>query len=162
MSYLGFNPSISQGNLNRIATHVVVPSYPALAVSAGYMGKQQAQVTIEGPSTTQIPTATGFTNSPEPFVMAQVVINLLRSQSLAATWFAQFQSQCYLGNVVTFSDSTVFPSITIPQCSIIDFDPGPYDGQDPTVKVTVKGIFYVNSMLWSSVTGSSGLLSAAT
>jgi hypothetical protein len=162
MSFLGFNPSVTQGNLNRIATHVVVPNFPQLAASAGYMGKGQAHVSIEGPFVNQIETATGIVNSPKPFVMGQIVISLLRSQSLANAWILQAQSASYIGPVIAYSDSSVFASITLTQCSIIDFDPGPYDGSSPETSVTIKGTFYINSTMWATLTGASGLLAAIT
>jgi hypothetical protein len=152
----GFNPLVTQGNLNRVATHVVVASYPGLSVNAGYMGKSLAVVTLEGPFTDQIETATGIVNSPKPFVMAQIVVSLLRSQIVASSWIAQAQAGTYLGTVVAYPDSNVFPPIALTNASIIDIDPGAFDGMDPTTKATVKGTFYINANLWASLTGPAG------
>jgi hypothetical protein len=161
MAGTGFNPNIVQGNLNRVATHIVVTSFTALNVTASYMTKDQAKLTIDGPFVDQIETATGIINSPKPFVMGTIVINLLRSQSLANLWIQQALSQCYLGQIVAYSDSSVFDALTITQASIVDFDPGPYNGENPAVPVTVKGTFPINSALWATLTGSSGLLPVA-
>ena len=158
MAGVGYNPSVFQGNLNRLSSHIVVPTLPALNVTASYFGKSQAKLTFDGPSTDQIPTATGIVNSPHPYVMAQCVLSLLRSQSLANAWINQFITNCYIDTLQAFSDSSVFESLTITQASIMDFDPGAFDGQDPTVTVTIKGTFFINSSLWATLTGSSGLL----
>jgi hypothetical protein len=150
----GLNPLTTQGNLNRVATHVVVPDFPQLNVTAGYMAKGQAVVTFEGPFVQQIGTATGNVNSPEPYVMATLVINLLRSQALSNLWIAQAQSTGTIGTVEVYPDSTTMQPLLISNCSIQDYEPGAFDGADPTVKVTVKGTFYVNSLMWASLTGS--------
>ena len=147
----GFNPMAIQGMLNRVRPHIVVPDFPQLNATASYMSKSLAQLTFDGPFVDQIPTATGIVNSPAAFVMAQIVINLLRSQSLATLWIAQAQVEATIGTVVIHSDSTVFPALTLSDCSIIEADPGAYDGMDPTTKITVKGTFYTNSFLWAAV-----------
>jgi len=158
----GFPPLTTQGNLNRVATHIVVVSQPQLNATAATMGKSLAVATFEGPFTDQIETATGIVNSPKPFVMAQIVVNLLRSQSLAAQWIAQAQAGTYLGTVIAYPDSNVFPPISLTNASITDLDPGAFDGMDPITKVTMKGTFYINANLWAALTGSSGLVSPAT
>lgn len=150
----GFAPLTVQGNLNRVATHVVVTDFPQLSVSAGYMAKAQAVVTFEGPFVQQIGTATGVVNSPEPYVMATIVINLLRSQALANNWIEQLADNATIGTVEVYPDSTTMDPIVIQNCSIQDYEPGPFDGSDPTVKVTLKGSFQTNSSMWASLTGS--------
>lgn len=149
----GLNPLTSQGNLNRVATHIVVPSFPALQVQPGYMAKSQAVVTFDGPFVQQIGSATGVVNSPEPYVMAQVVISLLRSQSLANLWIVQCTTNATIGTVECYADSTTMQPIQLSNCSIQGYDPGAFDGADPTVRVTVKGTFYTNSSMWASLTG---------
>jgi len=144
-----FAPLTAQGLLNRVRTHIVVPGNTSLNATAAYMGKSQAVLTFEGPFVQQPETATGIVNSPQPYVMAQIVLSLLRSQALAALWIAQAQSDSTLGNVVAYSDSANFPSVTLANCSITEVDPGAFDGVDPTTKVTIKGVFYTNSSMWA-------------
>ncbi|MHB8406242.1 MAG: hypothetical protein ACYDCJ_12545 [Gammaproteobacteria bacterium] len=147
----GFNPLAYQGLLNRVLTHVVVTNFQGLNVTASFMSRALTSLTLEGDFTRQEPTATGIVNSPEPFVMGQLVVSILRSQSLASAWLAQMQSSTILGDVVTYSDSTVFPAITLRNCSLISIDPGPYDGQDPTTKITIKGVLPINASLWAGI-----------
>ena len=147
----GFAPLTTQGQLNRVLTHIVVPGFPQLSVTAPYMSKSLALLSFDGPFVDQIGTATGIVNSPVPFVMGQIVVNLLRSQSLSSLWIAQVQVASIIGTVVAYPDSTVFPAIPLSNCSIIDVDPGAYDGADPTTKITMKGVFYTNADLWSGL-----------
>ena len=145
----GFPPITTQGNLNRVLTHVVVPGAPQLSVTAPFMAKTMASVTFDGPFVDQIPTATGVVNSPAPYVMGQVVFNILRSQAIAAEWIARLQLQSTLGAITIFSDSTVFPELVLENASVIDVTPGAFDGTDPTTQITVKGVFLINAALWA-------------
>ena len=147
----GFNPITGQGLLNRVLVHTIVPLFPQLTVTSPYMGKSQAVLTLDGPFVHQIGTATGLVNSPEPYVMGQLVISLLRSQALAGLWVAQAGITSVIGAVTVYSDSTEFPVITLADSSIIDIDPGAFDGQDPVTKVTVKGLYYTNASLWAGL-----------
>ena len=149
----GFPPLTQQGNLNRIITQITVAGNTALNVDASYMAKGQAVMTFEGPFTDQIGTATSIVNSPLPYVFGQIVINLLRSQSLWNVWLAQAQVNTFLGNVVAWPDSTSMAPITLTQTSITNVDPGAFDGVDPAARVTVRGTFTVNASLWASLTG---------
>ncbi len=147
----GFNPLTQQGLLNRVLTHIIVPLFPQLTVTAPFMAKSQAVLTFDGPFVHQIGTGTGLVNSPEPYVMAQINISLLRSQSVSALWLAQAQIEGVIGLVTAYSDSTTFPAVTLANCSITEIDPGAFDGQDPATRVTVKGLFYTNASLWAGI-----------
>lgn len=143
------HPLIQQGTLNRVRCSVVVANFTNLNVTAPYMGKQMARLTYEGDFTEQIGTATGGVNSPEPYVWASIAMNLLRTQNLAAQWMAQAQDTTAIGPVTIYSDTSAFPAISLDNASIRNIDPGAFDGSDPVVRVTVRGIFYVNNELWS-------------
>jgi hypothetical protein len=146
----GFNPLIAQGVLNKIRPHVVVPGNTALNAVASNMAKSQVVLTFEGPFVNQPETATGIVNARQPFVMAQIVVALLRPQPLAAAWVQQAQSDSVLGNVVVYSDAANFPEITLATSSITEIDPGAYDGVDPATKITIKGVFYINADMWAA------------
>jgi hypothetical protein len=148
-----FNPQVVQGNLNKLYTSVFVPNFPALNVTAPYMSKAGTHLSFDGTFVNQLPTMTGIVPSPEPFIMAEIAINLLRSQGLAAAWFAQLQSLAIIGPVTICSDSTAFGQTTVSQCSVMSVDPGPFDGTDPTFKITVKGVLYINNQMWTGVSG---------
>jgi len=149
----GLNPLTNQGLLNRLITHVTVSGYPNLNIQSSYMGKAMATVTFEGDNVDQIGTATAYVPSPNPYVMAQAVVSTLRTQTLASAWLAQMQTNAQVGDVTIFYDSTTFAPITISNCSLFNVDPGPSDGTNPEMKITLKGIYYVNSVLWAATPG---------
>lgn len=148
MSFLLGNPLTRQGNLNRILPHVLVANFPQLNVTSPFMAKSQVVVTFDGPFVNQIPTATGIVPSPEPFVMAQVVVSLLRSQSLWNLWVAQTQVNSVIGQVTAYSDSNTFGAVTLQECAITEIEPGAFDGGDPSARVTIRGKFITNNDMW--------------
>lgn len=148
-----YNPIAQQGILNRVATHIVITSFPELNVNAGFMAKAQVDVTFEGDMTDQIDTATGIVVSGIPFVKASMTFALLRSQPLAALWLAQTQLSTNLGTVNVYGDAPgILPAITITNASIMTQRAGAFNGEDPAYNVTVRGTFYINNELWLGIT----------
>lgn len=145
----GTNPQIPQGNLNRVRVHLVFPSYPALNIASSYMGQSFASINFEGPFVEQIATATGIINSPEPYVMMNVNVGIIRTNPLAAAWLTQMLATSIIGNAVVHSDTSAFPAITAVNTSVREYDPGAFDGKDGVLKLSLRGVFYTNSQLWT-------------
>ncbi len=143
------NPIVQQGTLNRVRASVVVPSYTNLNIDSSHMSRKFVTVTFDEDFVDQPMTATGIVNSPAPYVMATISVGILRTQSLSASWFTQAQTQSVLGRITVHPDTTTFPQITAYNCSILRLEPGAQDGTDPTVDLTIRGIFYPNSDLWN-------------
>jgi hypothetical protein len=150
---VSFLPQVIQGNLNRAAVHIVVNSYPALSLTASTMSKGQAHLTYEGDAVTQIGTATGIIDSPEPYLMTTLVVNILRTQPVANAWLLQQQSSATIGTVEVYPDATSYSPTVIQNCAIQNIDPGPYDGSDPTVRITMRGQVQINSSMWAGLIG---------
>ena len=140
---------IAQGSLNRLKSSVVIASNSALNITSAYMGKSFVTVTFDGDFDRLIDTATGAVTSPEPYVAATVVVSLLRTQSLSTAWLTQAKTTSDLGNISIFPDSVAFPEIDLVNCVIQHIDPGAFDGLDPAVRLTLRGIFYINNNLWT-------------
>jgi hypothetical protein len=143
------NPQIPQGVLNRVLTAILIPSNTALNITAPYMAKGFAKLEFEGDWTGQIGTGTGIVSSPEPYIMARVTVNLLRTQALAANWVAQGQQATYIGQVNVHSDTSTFPITTMTDTSIFQLDPGAMDGTDPVVRMILRGSYPINAALWT-------------
>ena len=137
------------GTLNRTLTHVTFASYPALNITIANMGKSMANLTFEGDFTQQPEVAVGVVTSPEPYVMATVTVSVLRTQALGASWLAQINNTSTLGNMTLYPDTVAFPSITLVTTVVTKFDPGAYDGTDPVIKMTLRGVYYPNNALWA-------------
>jgi len=48
-----------------------------------------------------------------------------------------------------YSDSAAWDPIPLANAQIQNLDPGAFDGTDPTVRLVLRGIYYVNSALWN-------------
>lgn len=144
-------PAVTQGTLNRVRCSIVVPNTPTLNITAPYMGKNFATITFEGDFSKLIGTGTGAVVSPEPYVMGTIVVGILRTQSLAASWRTQWESQGSIGSVIIHSDTSSFPAFQLDTCVIQHFDPTAYDGEDPVSRLTIMGVYAINSDLWNLV-----------
>ena len=149
---MSFLPGIVQGNLNRAAVHIVVTSNTNLTLTASDMAKGQAHLTYDGDTITQIGTATGVVNSPEPWLPTTLTVNILRTQPVANAWQLQMLNNCVIGTVEAYSDSTSYAPTIIQNCALM-LDPGQWDGTDPVVKITLKGQIQINASMWASLTG---------
>lgn len=141
---------VPQGTLNRLRSSVVIPSFPSLSITAPYMGKSFVKIAFDSAFGELIPTATGGVTSPEPYVMTTISVSVLKTQALGAAWMAAALLNCNIGPVSVWPDSTAYPVLTFQNCILKTKDIGAYDGTDPIVRLTIGGIFYVNSELWQS------------
>lgn len=141
---------VPQGTLNRLSSSVIVPSFLFLNITAPYMGKSFVKISFEGQFGELINTATGGVTSPEPYVMATVTVSVLKTQALGAAWMAAGLLNCNIGPITVTPDSSAYPALTFQNCILANQDIGAYDGTDPVVRLTIKGIFYVNSELWAA------------
>jgi len=144
------HPLVTQGTLNRLRASVIVPGFTSLNVSSQYMGKNFVSVEPEGDFALLIETATGAITSPEPYCFMNVTVDLLRTQSLSQSWLTQAETTAVLGDVSIHPDTTAFDSIDISETIIQKVTPGVFDGQDPIVRVNLRGVFYLNNNLWTS------------
>ncbi len=145
----GSNSLPALGTLNRALTHLTFASFPSLNVVPANMSKRYALLNFEGVFVEQLDVAVGTVPSPEPYVMGVVSFDLLKTQSLAASWLAQLQSSGTLGTMVVYNDTTTFPAVTLSTTVVRGFDPDAMDGMNPVIKVTARGVFYINNSMWS-------------
>jgi hypothetical protein len=144
------NPLIDQGILNRLRGAVTVTNAPELNVTAPFLARAGIRLSLEGETSTGIPTMTGVVQSPEPFQMAMVTVALLRSQGLGNLYKQRMERNVLLGPVVVRPDSTALGRYYFENCSIASIGELPFDGADPAMAVTIRGIYYLNSALWNA------------
>lgn len=143
------NPLIAQGVLNRLRASATFADFPALNVSASYLGKEGISINLEGPTSQALDTQTGVVQSPEPYVKVRITMHLLRSQALSAVYKAQIESDCTVGNLTIRPDATTLPDYTFVNCAITSSPSMGFAGQDPSFTVELTGIYYVNNSLWN-------------
>lgn len=142
------NPMIPQGTINRVRGSIVVPSFPALNVTAGYLSKKLITLMPETNAVEQEDTVTGFVNNPEVRVPYTITVGLLRTQSLFEAWQTQMKTQAPIGRIVVHSDTSAFPAVTVHNVSILKCTPGQF-GVESDSELLMRGYVYVNNYLWN-------------
>ena len=143
------NPLVDQGTLNRLRATVTVPNSTELNVTPSFLGVAGISMNLEGEVTRNLQTMAGTVTSPEPYQMASVVMNLLRTQGLSATYKARMETNSVIGPVTVRPDAATLPDYTFQNCSIESVRELNLSGQDPGFVVTLKGYYPLNSALWN-------------
>lgn len=143
------NPLLNLGQLNRVRASIVFPSVTAINITSSQMGKRFVSLTFDEDFATQIQEGVGIITSQEPYVMATVTTDVLRTLPLAQAIIAQVEANSYVGTVKIHSDTSAFPVRTVHSASIMKADPGAYDGVSGVLALVIRGIFYPNNDLWN-------------
>lgn len=141
---------IDQGLLNRLRASVVYAAFPELGIIANNLTKSGIVVSFEGDAAQKIGTMTGAVDSPEPYVMINVEIHMLRTQALAAAYKQQIETNTSLGSINVISDTNTLPDYQIEGVVLLGVSGLTYDGNNPDFSVRLKGIYNVNAELWAS------------
>lgn len=143
------NPLVSQGSLNRLRASVIWPAFPALNVTAPFLGKEGIRLALEGEATVFIETMTGAVTSPQPYQLIALTINLIKSQPLAEAYKSQVELSALLGDGVVRPDATPLSPYQLTNCSIQNVRELNFDGSDAGYAVALKGYYNINSALWN-------------
>jgi hypothetical protein len=142
---------IPQGTLNRVRCSVVFSNFPNLNITSPYMSKTFARISFSGVYNNLIPTATGAVSSPEPYVMGSISVGVLRTQPLGAAFQEQALITTNVGPFTVYSDTSNFDPYYFDNGILSVLDPGPFDGTNPEVHLTLMGVYYINSTLWDQL-----------
>lgn len=143
------SPFVQQGTLNRLRGSVVYASNQTLNVTAPYLSKEGISIAFEGDAGMLIPTLTGGVTSPEPYQIATVTINLVKSQALANVYKEQFETNVNVGDVSVIADSAALTDYELQNCVLKGVRDITFDGNQAGFVVTLQGIYQVNSALWA-------------
>lgn len=143
------NPMISPGVLNRVRASVKFTDHPELNVSASYLAKEGVEISFQGNIVEPLPAMTGVVQSPQPYVLAQAKIHLLRSQAMAAQYKNQIEEDGIVGDVRLYTDSSTFGEFDLVNTAITSVGDMTFAGGDPGVVITLTGTYYVNSAMWN-------------
>jgi hypothetical protein len=143
------NPMIPQGTLTRRRGSVKFVSNPQLNVTASYLVKDGIEIALEGEATTVIPTMVGVVTSPDPYMIAAVTINILKTNGLAATYKSQMENSTVIGDIVITPDTSALPTYYVNNASIVDVRPMKINGEEAGWSITLRGYYNINNTLWS-------------
>lgn len=145
------NPLVDQGTLNRLIGSVSVPSFPALNITASYLGKEGINLALEGSATTHIEVMVGNVLSGEPYRMCSVTVELLKSQALADAWKRQEELLSLIGDITVRPDTKTLSPYQIVNCGIDGVRDLKFNGTVAGYAVMIKGIYRVNSSLFDLI-----------
>lgn len=143
------NPMISAGTLNRVRASVKYTDHSELNVSASYLAKEGVEITFQGNIVESLQAMTGVVQSPQPYLLSQVKIHLLRSQTLATQYKKQWEKDGLVGGIRLYTDSNTFGEFDLSNVAITSVADMSFNGGEPGVVITLTGTYYVNSDMWN-------------
>lgn len=143
------NPNVAQGTLNRLRASVLWTNFPALNITAPFVGEEAIRLAFEGESTVFIDTMTGAVTSPEPYLKVNVTAHLLKSQQLSDLYKQQMEQSSLLGDGIVRPDATTLSPWPITNCAIQSVRELNFNGKDAGYAVTIKGYYVINANLWN-------------
>lgn len=144
------NPLITQGTISRIRGSVVIPGFPALNVTAPYLGKAGIRLSLQGGTTVYLPQMTGAVTSQEPYMQVEVTMSLLKSQALSDIYKRQIELSSLLGEITVRPDAITLGVYTFYNCSIMDAGPEiSFAGDDAAFPIKIGGLYNINSAMWN-------------
>lgn len=143
------NPMISAGTLNRVRASVKYTDHSELNVSASYLAKEGVEITFQGNIVESLQAMTGVVQSPQPYLLSQVKIHLLRSQALATLYKKQWEKDGLVGGIRLYTDSNTFGEFDLSNVAITSVADMSFNGGEPGVVITLTGTYYVNSDMWN-------------
>jgi hypothetical protein len=148
------NPLVSQGTLNRVSASVSWASFPNLNVTSSFLNRDGISLSLDGDATRYLPAMTGAVTSPEPYQMATLTINLLKTQFLAPLYKAQMEDSTLLGNVTVRPDVPVgsggLPPYDLVNMAIESVREQRYSGEDAGWTVVCRGYYILNNSLFNT------------
>lgn len=144
------NPQVVQGTLNRLLASVVYADYQNLNVTSSYLAREAISLSFDGDTSLLLGTMTGAVTSPEPYIFGTVTIHLLRTQNLGNAYKTQIETNTTLGSVTIYPDSTALSAFQLNNCVLMSIQETAFDGQQAGLIVRVRGVYAINSALFSA------------
>jgi len=146
------NPNVPLGTLNRLKASVVWNDFPALNITASFLGREGIRLAPEGVVTLAIPAMSGVVQSPEPYQLVRVTLSLLKSQGLADLYKAQMELNTLLGQCTVRPDvaeNAGLGPFQFDNCAIDTIGELQFSGENAAYPVVLNATYYVNSQLWN-------------
>lgn len=144
----GTNPMVAQGVLNRVRGALSITDYPALNITAPYLGREGISMRPSTNATDVLPTMTGTVGSQAVYQQVDVTIHMLKTQAMGASWQAQIADTTALGEMTLVSDASTFGDYTIYNGFIVGFGDVSANGSDAGYVLNISGYINVNNKLW--------------
>lgn len=144
------SPQTAQGVLNRLRGSITFPLFPSLNITASFLGDEGINLTPGGDTADILPTMTGTVQSPAPYQMYTVEVQLLKTQSFSDLFKRKIELDTNVGNFVVRPDASTLSNYTIQNGVITNAGPGRLNGRDVGYRVTLVGYYLVNASLYTN------------
>jgi hypothetical protein len=145
------NPQVALGTLNKVQASVVYTTFPTLNVTASNLTKAGITLSFQGNYTELLPTMTGTVPSPEPYVQAELTINILKSQGLSDQYKQQLEANGVIGDLLVVPDASTLSNYNLTNCAIMSVRDLNFAGTEPGMQIVIQGSYFINNDLWSAV-----------
>jgi hypothetical protein len=145
------NPKIAQGALNKVMASVVFTDNSDLNVTAANLGKAGVSLSFQGNMAELIGTMTGTVPSPEPYVQAELTINVLKTQGVSDVYKQAWEDNSVIGDLVITPDTATLGKFQLVNSAIMTVQELAFAGTDPVMQVRIQGSYEVNNSLWAAV-----------
>jgi hypothetical protein len=142
------NPQIPQGTLNRIRGSVLIPAFPALNITAPFLGPDGISLRFDGPTAIQLPTMTGTVQSPEPYQLVHCRMHLLKTQGLSNTYKTKIETDTNIGDFSVVPDTTTLSAYQLTNGFISNVEDLSFNGTVTGFIVSLTGYYNINSSLY--------------
>lgn len=142
------SPNIPQGTLNRLRGSITWPSFPALQITAPFLGRDGIEVSFSGDIVQYIETMTGAVTSPEPYISVDMTVSLNRSQTFSDLFKRQIETNALLGDATVRTDAATLGVFVVINSSIKRLRPLRINGTDAGFVIEIGGYYQVNQNLF--------------
>jgi hypothetical protein len=126
-----------------------VPNNTSLNVGVSNLAPGGISVTLSGKSVQNLPTLTGVTRSPQPFMLAEIRIALVKAQSIANLYKAAMEADSFLGKITIRPDTNKLNPYDYYNCSITGVESLRFDGTDPGFQIMIEGFYPTNANMFN-------------
>jgi hypothetical protein len=148
------NPQLPVGGLNLLSASFTCNTFPQLNIGASNLTKAGIRLAPEGAATGRIPVMVGVVNSPQPYQMVTVTLNLLKTQIIAAVYKAQFESNTVIGNCTVRPDIPIaefgLTPYMLSNCALMNVSELDFSGSSADYAVQISATYFINASLFSS------------
>jgi hypothetical protein len=143
------NPNIQQGTLNRIRGSLSFVSYPNLNITAPYLGRNAIRIVFQGAATQNINTMTGTVPSPEPYMVIEMTVDLIKTQAFAQQFMTQIGISSFLGDCTLRGDANPLQPFFLQNVSVLNPGDLNFDGTSTSLPLRFGGYWEINSALFT-------------
>ena len=137
--------------LNRTSGAATFYTFPQLSIVAANLGKGGITLSLDEDLVDIHQGMTRTKNSPKAYVMATLTIDLMKDIGVTNLWQSQWLIDSQLGDGIVYPDSKALSPITFENGAIKKIEAMPFNGEDPTVKITIGGFVAVNALLFTGI-----------